>query len=187
MEKYIITNSIVKMISVIYFKMHKKVGEHGYAIVKGMIAASDENKVIRSVLTNEFASFYTQENGKDKPLFCGVILSVDISNESGVKIATIKLGDGTRLLSNDIRTRTFQNVNMTYEELVSTVSASYQNINILQNVACGVPLGKLIVQYKEDDWTFLTRLASLHNQPLIPRYDKENVSCDFGLNTHLNP
>ncbi|OKZ61105.1 MAG: hypothetical protein BHV88_24000 [Clostridiales bacterium 41_12_two_minus] len=62
MEKYIITNSIVKMISVIYFKMHKKVGEHGYAIVKGMIAASDENKVIRSVLTNEFASFYTQEN-----------------------------------------------------------------------------------------------------------------------------
>ena len=183
MEKYIITNSIVKMISVIYFKMHKKVGEHGYAIVKGMIAASDENKVIRSVLTNEFASFYTQENGKDKPLFCGVILSVDISNESGVKIATIKLGDGTRLLSNDIRTRTFQNVNMTYEELVSTVSASYQNINILQNVACGVPLGKLIVQYKEDDWTFLTRLASLHNQPLIPRYDKENVSCDFGLNT----
>ena len=32
MEKYIITNSIVKMISVIYFKMHKKVGEHGYAI-----------------------------------------------------------------------------------------------------------------------------------------------------------
>ena len=57
MEKYIITNSIVKMISVIYFKMHKKVEEHGYAIVKGMIAASDENKVIRSVVTNELASF----------------------------------------------------------------------------------------------------------------------------------
>lgn len=186
MGKYIITNSIVDMISVTNFEMHKKVGEHGYAIIKGIIASSDEKKVIRAAVTNEFASIYTQEEGKDKSLFSGVILCVDVSNESGVKVATIKLGGGTMLLATDIRTRTFQDSSMTFDELISTVNSSYGCISVGQNTAIGVNLGRLIVQYKEDDWTFLKRLASIHNQPVIPHFSKESIYYDFGLNTDVN-
>lgn len=187
MGAHIITNSLVESISVNNVNIWKKVGEHGYAELYAVIADEKEDLLIRQGLIAKYASFYTKSGSKEEKIFAGVISKVEVYHERTQKTAYIRLEGATKELETKIRTRTFQNEGMTYDALLAKVNEAYPGIEMKQNIGNGKSLGKLIVQYKEDDWTFMKRLASIHNQQLITKYDEKCISYHFGLNNSAEP
>ncbi len=58
--------------------------------------------------------------------------------------------------------RVFQDVSMTYEDIVTEINKDYRGMKFQINSydKAEVPIGRLIVQYNETDWEFLVRIAS---------------------------
>lgn len=176
--------SLVNFLSIRSVEIHKKVNEHGYAKITGIIENSEENTLIQKTETEEYAVLsISDENNSTKNIFAGVIEQVEIENTGGVKAATIILNGATRLLDGMRKTRTYQNAILNYGQILDEIKASYSKAVYLLNCGEGAAIGDMIVRYKENDWEFIKRLASHFNQPIVPNYGAEGIRYSFGLNS----
>lgn len=177
--------SIVDFISITEVTIHKKVNEHGYAKIKGMIESSAEEELIQKVEMETYAVLsISDENSVTKNIFAGVIEQIEIENIGGVKTAEIHLSGATRLMDGVFHTRTYQDAGLSYEKLLDGICASYERAMYVQNCGKGAVIGDMIVQYQENDWEFVKRLASHFNQPIITNYGGEGIRYFFGLSTY---
>ena len=64
------------------------------------------------------------------------------------------------------KSRSFQNANMTYDELIGIILKDYSGYSFTQCIGKGEKIGKPLFQYKETDWNFLKRIASELNSEL---------------------
>lgn len=176
--------SLIDFLSIESLEIHKKVNEHGYAKIAGIIENSQEDTLIQKAETEEYAVLsISDENNSTKNIFAGVIEQVEIENTGGVKTATVVLTGATRLLDGRRNTCTYQNASFTYEQILDEIKASYSKSICLLNCGEGAAIGDMIVRYKENDWEFVKRLASHFNQPIVPNYGAEGIRYSFGLNT----
>lgn len=137
----------------------KKVNAHGYAVIGGIIENEEEENLFKIAESKQFTKLIgIEEMGESKVLFTGIIGNLEIIKEGGLKFAQIKLLSGTRLLEGKLLTRTFQNKNLTYQDLLKMIEKDYTKINHLMHVGSQEKIGDMIVQYKEDNWSFLKRL-----------------------------
>lgn len=179
--------SIVDFLSITAVEIHKKVNEHGYAKIIGMITSNEESKLIQKVETETYAVLsISDENNTEKNIFAGIIEQIEIENTGGVKIAEIWLRGATRLMEGILHTHTYQDAGMSYEQILDGIHASYAKSMYLQNCGKGAVIGDMVVQYKENDWEFVKRLASHFNQPIIPNYGGEGIRYFFGLCNYGN-
>jgi len=58
------------------------------------------------------------------------------------------------------KSRSFQNANMTYDELIAQILKEYSGFTFTQNVGKGQKINKPLFQYKETDWNFIKRNIS---------------------------
>lgn len=176
--------SLVDFLSIESVEIHKKVNEHGYAKITGIIENSQEDTLIQKAETEEYAALsISDENNSTKNIFAGIIEQVEIENTGGVKTAAIILTGATRLMDGMRKTHTYQNAAFTYEQILNEIKSSYNKAICLLNCGEGAAIGDMIVRYKENDWEFIKRLASHFNQPIVPNYGAEGIRCSFGLNT----
>ncbi|WLC72246.1 hypothetical protein KTC96_09815 [Clostridium estertheticum] len=68
------------------------------------------------------------------------------------------------------KSRSFQDVNMTYDELIGIILKDYPGYSYEQCIGEGQKIGKPLFQYKETDWSFLKRISSEL---------KSELSCDI--------
>jgi hypothetical protein len=109
------------------------------------------------------------ENGNEisPPIFCGFIKTVSILQEGNGYTAKIQAVSPTDLLDREEKCRSFQNIDMTYKELVRRVLADTANTEVIFRIEdrkIGVP----VYQYKETDWEFLKRIAGQLGTSLLP-------------------
>lgn len=176
--------SITDFISIESVEIHKKVNEHGYAKITGVIESSEEKALIEKATSEEYAALlFTDETGSEQNIFAGIIDGVDIQNIGGVKTASVVLKGATRLLDGVRYTCTYQDAGMPYENILDGINSMYRNTIHLMNCGQGTTIGDLIVRYKENDWELIKRLASHFNQPIIPDYAGRGIRYAFGLNT----
>ncbi|MCB2357351.1 AHH domain-containing protein, partial [Clostridium estertheticum] len=68
------------------------------------------------------------------------------------------------------KSRSFQDVNMTYDELIGIILKDYPGYSYEQCIGEGQKIGRPLFQYKETDWSFLKRISSEL---------KSELSCDI--------
>lgn len=176
--------SMVHFLTIQDVTIRKKLNEHGTAVIKGIIDKSDEESVLSTAEGNRFAKLSIEnEKGKTKTVFAGIVESVQVASEGNLKQATVKLVGATRLLECASHTRTFQNKAMTYGELVRSIETGYDDIKHIMHIGSGQAIGDMIVQYKENDWDFLKRLASHFHARIYPGYGENGIRYHFGLLT----
>ena len=120
---------------------------------------------------------------KSKVLFNGLIKSIKTTNDNGIYYVEINGISKTCELDVKEKSRSFQNINMTYDELITSVLKDYSCNNFIQSVGCGKKIDKPIFQHKETDWSFLKRICSELNSQIYCDIINKNNLFYFGMNS----
>ncbi len=89
----------------------------------------------------------------DKVIFCGRAVDAVCKTKKGSTYLYLTLWDESYLLDRDRRSKSYQDITMTYEELA-------QNKAVTVYAGENPVLGSVAIQYQETDWDFLIRMAS---------------------------
>lgn len=161
---------------ILKFHMKQEANAHGSCVLEGIVSdgcRDDFAKENSSHKRVEITLSHAEEDGKDKVIFAGIIGELSIFQEGTVYRFKMKLYSATFLLDLEKKSRSFQDRNLSYGELIKKIISDYDGGDIIDRLSNGKKLGKPLVQYKETDWEFLKRLASHFNGSL-------SAACEFG-------
>lgn len=171
-----------RLIDICECRIENRVNEHAAAVIMGHISESQEKEYFRKSMTDEWALIEGKdENGLETIVFMGYIKNYSIITQKGLKAVKITLVSGTYLMDLIKHTRTFQNVNETYKEVLAAVTEAYCGALYKFEPEYDNPVKEMLVQYDETDWEFAKRIAGNTGTVLIPFANGETVSFDFGL------
>lgn len=102
-----------------------------------------------------------QKNGEQNELlFQGIVTKIAIEKKQDIYYLNIEALSNTYLLDIKKVSQSFQNVNMTYIDMIKKVLQPYQGSDVIDNASEGRTIENLIVQYMETDWQFIKRVIS---------------------------
>ena len=169
-----------KLISISDIKIENKPNEHGYLYLKCLIDDSINFESTIKASTDDKISIYEEledednENKGDKSpvninevnkrnskrLFYGIVQNIRTTNTDGVYYLEIEALTSSFELDIEEKSRSFQNANMTYDELIQIIVKDYPDYMYTQIIGKGQKIGKPLFQFRETDWCFLKRIAS---------------------------
>ena len=139
---------------------------HTTVKIRGTLPEETGQSPVLQRLEGKPLSVHTDGGENQEPVFCGFIRTLRISREGNGYVAELEGISGTELLDREKKSRSFQDTNMTYKELVRAVLSDTSGAQVLfhmEDRAIGAP----VYQYEETDWEFLKRVAShLHTSLL---------------------
>ncbi|BCZ45492.1 hypothetical protein psyc5s11_15590 [Clostridium gelidum] len=164
-------------------EIENKPNEHGYLYLKCLIddsinfqypinASADDKICVYEEQEDENAN--NKSTGSDdktvninivnernsKILFNGIVQNIKTINVNGVYYVEIEGTTSSFELDIKEKSRSFQNANMTYDELIQNILKDYPGYTYTSCIAKGEKIGKALFQYKETDLDFLKRIAS---------------------------
>ena len=173
-----------RLLNIEDIKIEYKPNEHGYLYLRCLIDDSVNFENVIEATTEDEIIIYEQQDeenientdinvideSKSRILFYGNIKNISTTNTDGVYYLEIEGISCSSKLDIKKKSRSFQNVNMTYDELVAETVKDYHGCSFEICVGKGEKIGKALFQYKETDWNFLKRICSEL---------KEQIYCDI--------
>lgn len=168
-------------ISIIDCKIYKSLNNHSTMTFTGRIS-SEEEKIIMNMNIKSTAIKLKvfDENGESINLFFGSIKNFRLEKTADSRVLYLDCISNTYFMDVVKKTRIFQDVFSTYEDLLNYISG-YSKYEFIMNVGNSTNIEKLIVQYNETDFEFIKRLASHFNSSICPAYLTEGVKYFFGI------
>ncbi|WP_353846077.1 late control protein D [Clostridium sp. ZBS15] len=119
---------------------------------------------------------------KSVVIFNGIVENIKTTNKDGLYYIEIEGISKSSELDMKEKSRSFQNINMTYDELIKIILNDYSGFNFTQCIGEGQAIGKPLFQYKETDWNFLKRIASELKSEIYCDIIDLNNTLYFGTN-----
>lgn len=165
------------------FRMEKYLNAHGIAELTASIPTGTEQSCISSALSGSFAEIKAvKEDRSTKTLFTGVVYDINVVCDYHEPKMKLTLKSGTYAMDTLERTRTFQSAGTTYEQIVNFVNQS-QGAKCKFRRLGSTAIQDMKVQYKETDWQFVLRMASILKQSIICDYTRTGIWYYIGLDT----
>lgn len=152
-------------------------GNHTTLHLEALI--EEEDKIFDKQDENQPIEVYIKQNDKKETIFCGIITKSRVTIQSQMKYLQLTAKSYSYLLDIHKHSRSFQDITMTYSVLIKKVLAPYG-----AKIAVGFEdqvIGELIVQYKETDWEFLTRVLSQVEATLTPEAQQPGILLYAGV------
>jgi len=157
-----------KVIRLLDVKTTHSINEHGTLYFKALLSEEQQDQYVESNTEGQnVALSVVDPEGHHYILFQGIVNSVKVSEHQDLYHLEVEAVSYSYLLDLKQKSRSFQCESMTYEELFEQVTAGHKNAGVIDQVSGGATLNQLILQYKETDFEFATRLASHFNEGLI--------------------
>lgn len=141
-------------------RINQTPGEHG---VLTLTAYAEEGE-FEEALSLQPVRFYAQGE-EEENLFCGILTELFQENAGGLLRIHLTAKSYSILMDLQKKSRTFQDVSMTYAGLLQELLKKYSGADCI-TAAGECPIGALAVQYQETDWQFLKRMFSAVYAPL---------------------
>ena len=121
-------------------------------------------------------------------LFRGIIKKAEINVVNGIYHVHILAMSLSEMLDRTKKQRSFQNVNMTYEQAIGRALEPYGNLTAFYSEKAQEILNEPMIQYGETDWEFLIRLGSHLHIPVYADCVSQNKVLCFGVEegVHVN-
>ena len=162
-EKILIQGPIrFQHISALSFDMRSN--QHGHMSVKGYFCPdSAQNDSVQELTGRDFCLFAPkdEESKKLHPIFFGTADTSCVGRIGDVYVANMNLISATSQLDIEPKSRSFQNVDMSYRQVVENVLSYTPNASADFDAIADQPIKKTLIQYEETDWAFIKRLASM--------------------------
>ena len=156
--------------------------DHGSLYAKLLIPEGKISEYInKSIKDEKIIASRVNENGKKSKLFVGKINNVHMSFKGGLHMMEIKCLSYTKDFDIKKNSRTFADLDMTYEQVIDKVLSSYGKKDFTDNLSHGTAIEKFVLQYEETDWQFIKRIATHFNGILLPEATEECGRFHFGI------
>jgi RHS repeat-associated protein len=143
-------------------------GDHPTALVKGTVDEKKHAEILRGVN----AETPLVIRGKDdKVLFSGFVSDIKFAKVHDLYSFQMTAKGATAKMDVTKRSRTFFKKGITYQQIVDGILRSYPGATMISNVDLAQSTSIPIIQYKETDWEFIGRLASMFGATLLPAAD----------------
>ncbi|WP_432663964.1 contractile injection system protein, VgrG/Pvc8 family [Wukongibacter baidiensis] len=169
-----------KLLSVEEVKMKHDINDHAQIMIKGIIEEEEGYDATINTELQDYIKIYRQGEEEDIIVFKGQIAMVKTLGEGRLYRIEIEGISSSFLLDTKKKSRSFQNVNMTYNELIREVIGDHRDSDFILNVE-DRKIENPIIQYEETDWEFLKRLASHFNTVLICDISDNKPRFIFGF------
>jgi hypothetical protein len=147
-----------------------KLNDHVRVRLQGVLyngAGAEEDKYAINADTDTRIEIKVQDNPQVEKLFSGIIANVAVKLAGGKYFLEAEALSHSYQLDIKLQKRSFQDRNMTYQDLLNTVKKDYSGMTLSDNASQGKKLERFILQYNESDWDFLKRIASHFNAGLL--------------------
>jgi hypothetical protein len=171
-----------KVIEIKKLKIIEEFNEHGIAKVELLAISKDDDRFIDDITpkTNIKIAYKKGEEEEITPVFIGVMTKIDAKKVDKFFDVTIELKSKSFLMDLKLKDRSFQYFDMTYADLFKKVIEDYPSAVIYDNASNGKIIEVPIIQYRETDYEFLSRLASRLFTGLINNVKSDNQSISIG-------
>ncbi|OOM76177.1 putative deoxyribonuclease RhsC [Clostridium puniceum] len=122
-----------------------------------------------------------EDTKQETKLFIGKIKEVFMSYKSNLHIMELQCVSYTKDFDIKKNSRTFCNLDMTYQQVIQKVLEPYIKKDFTDNITKGQAIGEFILQYEETDWEFIKRIASHFNGVLLPEFTADYGRFHFGI------
>ncbi|MCC8434756.1 late control protein [Brevibacillus sp. M2.1A] len=156
-------------------------GTHATLTITGIVPEDKEDEIINRAGTHDPIELYKVEGGEKQPIFMGRLDHVEIKVVRDIHYVTIKAVSHTYALDMSVKTRSFQQVNRLYRDVVDEIMSIYHGGDVIDQAFDDRQQGKFIMQYEETDWTFLKRIASHVGAVLVPDLSAHKVRLWIGM------
>lgn len=159
--------------------------DHAHLKFSGVMHSDKTLAALREAIANTKISligFDEAGEALEEPIFCGIVHEIGIVKENTYYYVEVEAISGTYQLDREKKSRSFQNVQMTYSAVVETVLKDTKAAGVVFPMEeADVPIEKPLIQYEETDWAFIRRLASRLNSMLIPNFLTDHPIFFFGM------
>lgn len=169
-----------KLLSVEEIKMKHQINDHAQIMIKGIIEEEEGYDATINTELENYIKIYRQIEEENTIVFKGQIARVETRGEGSLYRIEIEGISSSFMLDTKKKSRSFQNVNMTYNEIIKKVINSHKDSDFILNIE-DRKIEKPIIQYEETDWEFLKRLASHFNTVLVCDISDNKPRFTFGF------
>lgn len=185
-EEYIYTQGDIlvgsyKFQKIETLKIIRELDEHAKLYISGIIDEENIDKYVEAADGDASISILLKDDKNEiTNVFQGVITNIGVNANQNVRTLEIEALSRTFLMDIEKKSRSFQNKNSSYGEILKIINSGYNNVQMLDNITNGTKIDKLIVQYKETDWEFTKRIASYFNVAVIPECQLNDIKYCIG-------
>ena len=173
--RFICPWEILHMVS---FQAEIKPNKHASIKVRVIV----EEDTVKRVETQLFENASVElRDDKGKVLFAAEITKVQSIYENGVCYIEIEGLSGTSNLDIKKKSRSFQDVSMTYSEMVNKILQDTQGTSSIYTCGEGTKINLPLVQFRETDWTYIKRMVSHFKGVLVPEVTSVRPRFWFGM------
>ena len=142
-------------------KISNNPNEHGRLYLKALLDDSINFKYAIEASTDDKISIYEETEDKEKSIiFNGTIQNIRTENINGIYYMEIEAYTSSFELDIKEKSRSFQDAEMSYDDLIKTILLDYKIYSFTQRMDKPMSIGRPLFQYKETDYEFLKRVAS---------------------------
>lgn len=134
----------------------------------------------QSQLYDSRIKLWLENNGQEQIVFWGSVVMFETRIEGGQEYFILKLISGSWMLDQKITSRSYQNVEKTYGEIVRD-SAESEEGQVIRDQEIDKEIGKPVIRYEETVWQFACRLASQLGTCIIPDVVTGQPNFWFGM------
>lgn len=176
----IIVRTEIPFLNLIEMEIHHDMNRH--AVVNLLVIAEEKSQ--SEILNRDWSGTsisVLKEGEENEPLFNGFVEKMICQKEN--QLLTMKIcGIGETIkLDREKKKQSFQNVEMTYQQIARKVIKDYEGAEIIWNIDSDKEIGNPLVQYNETDWEFLMRLCSHFNEMIIADLKTDRPAFSFGM------
>lgn len=152
-------------------------GKHATLKVRGL---ADDRVATESLLENQKVQLIAGD-GKGKTIFAGPVVNTTVVEDKGVFYLEVEGISATFQLDLEKKSRSFQNTNLTYKQVIEQVIQGTPHCNANYQVGQTEKIKVPIIQYLEKDWEFIKRMASHFGATVVPEVTSGQPSFWFGM------
>ena len=156
------------------------VQEHGMCRVAGLLENGMEAQQILSSMDDIPVRIIRDGEGSEL-LFRGIIKTASVHMANGVSCIEMDAVTASEKLDRMEKQRSFQDVSMTYEQVVRRILEPYGDMNAVCAADALKTINEPVIQYGETDWEFLKRLGSHLNIPVYADCESGSKALYFGM------
>lgn len=154
----------MKLSEILECEIESQIGNHSTLV---LLARVEQEEFVFEVEDCQSFEIILHEGEEKKILFSGILTDIQVLEQGQMKTVRIEGKSRSWLMDRTRKSRSFQNIRMTFQELIQEILADYEDTDLSYG-AEKRKLGKLMIQYEETDWEFLQRALSQTGIMLTP-------------------
>lgn len=169
-------------LTVVSYKGIKQVNDHGEVNIEGIIPFNMLEKYLNVAKKEKKIKIIAEEmRDEQHTMLYGYLTDFNIAIAGHTATMKIQIKTGSYLMEQRCHTRTFQDKDITYKQVLTTCNKLYDNHGVIFAEGKEDKIPEFLIQYQENDWIFIKRLASCLNTVVVPDIKTGGVKYHFGF------